>query len=150
MLLKQANNKQFNHIIRRMFGTNMDLEEARKLSIKNLKLCKVTIDALVQSNDLVSIDNTKSDYVNVIKQALMNLEELQKYNESMKNMDVSILDDVINYTDDELSVKLTDFVNRYVNPSKLNLSSDSTKDRFSTLYQIERTLKHKDEISCIL
>lgn len=105
----------------------------------------------MQRDDLVSIDNTKSDYVNAIKQALINLEELQRYNESMKNMDVSVFDNVINYTDDSLQEKLNGFVNKYINLNKLNLSDDKLgSDRFSVLYQHERTLKHKDEISCIM
>jgi WD40 repeat protein len=134
-----------------MFGTNMDINEAKKLSLNSLKLCKVAIDALVQSNDLVSIDNTKADYVNVIKQSLLNLEELQRYNESIKNMDVSIFENVVNYNDDDLAVRLNNFVAKYVNLDSLKQKEGPPGiDKFNVLYALEKTFKHKDEISCIL
>lgn len=87
----------------------------------------------------------------MIKQALINLEELQRYNETIKTMDASVLDGIVSYSDSTLQSNLQNLVDQFIDVKRLHLDeSEDSKDKFKSLYGFDRGLKHKDEITCIL
>lgn len=84
-----------------MFGEDTDISETRNVILNSLKMSKDAMNWLLQSGDLLNLDTSKIDFLSLVKQALVNIEQLQ------------------HYSDAELEVSLNEFVGSYINLDSL-------------------------------
>lgn len=125
----------------------------RRKCLKSLKLFKNKIDQLIKEEDYAAVAKIREEYRYMMKKADENLEGLRQYKDKSQQSIDNAFENILSFTLGEVDEELSKIVNNYVQIEKLHLEGDTARskdDKIHEMFGVERTFKHKKEVTCIL